>query len=493
LLESRGIIENGRLSAYGKAVEALPVDRPWAELLVNADDDMVPFLAVMSSIDSLHRMTRAERDLDGVLVAGSDHLSSYNLYSEAYREAGYVGEVYGLPRHLFHPDRLEAWAERRGALMKSIEDAALASASVFRALGMPLPVRMPWAGESVRGSFMEMLAGFMPFDLIIDEEDRAGMEVRVGRDSACGSWGAIAGTVRYFAGRNGAQRAAVEGTQINMDLVRRHATQGAPRVVYEPQHRKTPLRLERTLSYFGFELHRQSEPVDRFPSEQAAECRRVLAESAAKFDARHSSVKRNREAIELVREVHRRSGGATAQLGVMELTAFYEAQLGDVWTLDEFRATPLVLRVEEFVGAEDLRRYLALPSEVEIRGRMVPIEYGIEAAAGVPPLAVARLRLPERMVKGLLPEEVPDLDRPLRFVVERGNRGAVRAASLEELHELLEQPWMPEELSYVREDRSRRGSRTGKKGEARGKSSRGSGSRNPRGRLREHARGRRRK
>src|SRR5204863_2229544 len=36
LLEQRGIIENGRLSRYGKAVEAMPVDRPWAELLVNA-------------------------------------------------------------------------------------------------------------------------------------------------------------------------------------------------------------------------------------------------------------------------------------------------------------------------------------------------------------------------------------------------------------------------------------------------------------------------
>jgi hypothetical protein len=34
-------------------------------------------------------------------VFGSDHLTAYNLYAEAYREAGYVGEVYGLPRHLF--------------------------------------------------------------------------------------------------------------------------------------------------------------------------------------------------------------------------------------------------------------------------------------------------------------------------------------------------------------------------------------------------------
>ena len=45
LLENRGIIENGRLSNYGKKVEAMPVDRPWAELLVNAHDELVPYLA----------------------------------------------------------------------------------------------------------------------------------------------------------------------------------------------------------------------------------------------------------------------------------------------------------------------------------------------------------------------------------------------------------------------------------------------------------------
>ncbi|HEY4733336.1 MAG TPA: DEAD/DEAH box helicase, partial [Gemmatimonadaceae bacterium] len=98
LLERRGIIENGRLSRYGKAVEAMPVDRPWAELIVNADDELVPYLAVMSSIESLHRMTREDRDLSGVLVPGSDHLTSYNLYAEAFSRCGYIGEVYGLPR-----------------------------------------------------------------------------------------------------------------------------------------------------------------------------------------------------------------------------------------------------------------------------------------------------------------------------------------------------------------------------------------------------------
>src|SRR3970282_24431 len=41
-LEARGIIEQGRLSAYGKSVEAMPVDRPWAELLGHCDGALLP-------------------------------------------------------------------------------------------------------------------------------------------------------------------------------------------------------------------------------------------------------------------------------------------------------------------------------------------------------------------------------------------------------------------------------------------------------------------
>src|SRR5919112_62456 len=84
--------------------------------------------AVCSNIDSLHRMTREERDLHGVVVSGSDHLTAYNLYAEAVNQHGALGEVYGLPRHLFD-EGLAEWAERRGVLIKAIEDTALGLAS----------------------------------------------------------------------------------------------------------------------------------------------------------------------------------------------------------------------------------------------------------------------------------------------------------------------------------------------------------------------------
>jgi len=170
----------------------MPVDRPWAELLVNADDELVPYLAVMSSIESLHRMTREERDLSGVIVPGSDHLTAYNLYAEAFAHCGYIGEVYGLPRHLFD-ESIEGWAEQRGVLVKAIEDAALATASIYRALGMELPTKMVNARDHIYRKFAELLAQYMPFDLVVNEHTADGTEARVSKTSVAGQLGGDCG------------------------------------------------------------------------------------------------------------------------------------------------------------------------------------------------------------------------------------------------------------------------------------------------------------
>ncbi|HEU5153162.1 MAG TPA: helicase-related protein, partial [Gemmatimonadales bacterium] len=119
LLTARGLVAEGKLTPYGREVEAMPVERPWGELLVNAGTDLLPIVAVCSNIESLHRMTREERNLEGVKANGSDHLTAYRLYAEAVNRHGYLGEVYGLPRHLFD-EGMEEWAERRGVLVKAI-------------------------------------------------------------------------------------------------------------------------------------------------------------------------------------------------------------------------------------------------------------------------------------------------------------------------------------------------------------------------------------
>ena len=501
LLEERGVVEHGRLTHYGKLVEAMPVDRPWAELLVHGDDELLPYLAVMSAIESLHRMTREERDLEGLVVPGSDHLTSYNVYAEAFERHGRIGEVYGLPRHIFD-EGIDEWAERRGVLVKSIEDAALGMASIYRSVDVPLPATLPYARDRAHRRFADLLARYMPFDLVIDEETADGQEARVSKTSVCGSWGAIAGTLRYFADRFGVPRASIEGTQIPMDLVRKYAQRGEAELVYDAYRKQAPLSLRRVVRYFGFELEREVEALDVFPPELASRARRALAEALARAEARHPAVPRHRPAIEEVREIWRRSGGVTPRLGFGELAALYERALDGVGSIDEFRRAPLELDLASLVSEADRERYGALPDAVLVRDREVEIDYDVEETGGRT-TGVARLRLPEKLARTLAESELPSLDRPLRFVVPRGQRGSVRAATLDELQELLDRPWTPDEVARDEQegrgrgrgrergsdaDRGRRDGRAGRpgRGESRGsaRGERGSGGRGGRGAAR---------
>jgi hypothetical protein len=450
MLERRGIVENGRLTVYGRKVEAMPVERAWAELLVLADDALLPFLAVMSAIESLHRMTREERDLGGTIVPGSDHLTSYNLYAEAYESAGYLGEVYGLPRHLFDERGIDEWATERGVLVKSVEDAALGMASVYRAVGMPLPATMPNAGDQELRAFQQLLAEYMPFDLVIDEETVTGEEARVSKTSVCGSWGAITGEIRYFADKLGIPRASIEGTQIPMDVVRRYARPGKPELVFEPERKRSPLALKRRVEYFGFDLGRELESIDEFPSELRDESRRLVAEALARGEARHAAVKRNQPLIDEIRETWRRSGGKTPKLGQPELAALYESRLRDVNSMSDFRHTNLDLEsdLDRLVPAEVRATYTALPNHVSVRDRDVEIQYDVEEKPEGN-IGIARLRLPEKLARTLTEFELPKLDRPLRFIVTRGARGAARAATLDALQAELERPFTDEELEAM--------------------------------------------
>jgi len=139
-----------------------------------------------------------------------------------------------------------------------LEDAALAMASVYRSVGLPLPTAMPMATNATLRAFAALVAQFMPFDLVIDEETADGQPARVSRSSVCGSWGAVAGSLRYFADRWGIPRAAIEGTQIPMEMIRRYATRGKVEVVYDPRRKHGPLMLKRTVEYFGFELESEA-------------------------------------------------------------------------------------------------------------------------------------------------------------------------------------------------------------------------------------------
>jgi len=432
LLVSRGMVANGRLTEYGREVEAMPVDRSWAELLIQAEPPLVPLAAVCSNIDSLHRMTREERELHGVLVQGSDHLTAYNLYAEAVNQHGSLGEVYGLPRHVFD-DGLTEWGERRGVLIKAIEDAAMGTASVYRSLELPLPRTMPYANRELRQGFAELLARVMPFDLVIDEHTADGQEARVSKTSVAGTWGAIAGTIRFFADRFGVPRASVEGTTIAYDLVRRNATLGPPSIVLTGPRKHQQLAVARRLTYFGFELETDIEPLtDRIPPELHEAVRRGLAQALLEGETPHADQGKIRRAAGILRELWRRSGGGLEIASDESLLGRLMEQLKSVSSWKSFLETRLILEPEVLVPEGERQRLDALPSMIRLRGDAVPLDY--EVAGG---LGIVRVRLREGQARRLTSAELPVLDRPIRFAVVRGGAPPLRADSVTELKQLL--------------------------------------------------------
>jgi hypothetical protein len=431
-LASRGIVSDGRLTAYGRDVEAMPVDRPWGELLVHADNELIPYLAVAANIDSLHRMTRDDPDLSGIVVYGSDHLTAYNLYAEAVNQYGYLGEVYGLPRHLL-AEEVGEWADDRGVPVKAIEDVALGMASVYRTLEMPLPRELPYADRKVLRAFQELVTRLMPFDLTIDGETADGERARLSDSSVCTPSGAIAGAIRFFADRFGVPRGAIEGTNVPFNLLKRYAERREPVVEFREGGR-SGLVVTRGTEYFGFVLDRERTPLKgRFPAELAESARDALALALVEGITPHHDQRGVARATSRLDEYWRRSGGTLDVAQPAEVLKRVRAQLDEVTSWEGFLKRSVELDDVVALVPKQIRSDLdALPSSAQIFGDRVPLLYDLEGGEGI-----ARLRLREKQARRLRKRDLPRIDRPLRFSVYRGTREVVRAAALEELREGL--------------------------------------------------------
>jgi hypothetical protein len=259
----------------------------------------------------------------------------------------------------------------------------------------------------------------------------------------------VAGTLRFFADRMGIPRASIEGTQLAPALIRKYATYGESTIAYDPHKKQGALVRTRKVTYGGFELERETEIVGDFTPENASLAREVLAEAFATERMRHPAVDRNRPMIAEAREVWRRSGGTTRRLLQADVSAWYRERLESVESVMDLRHLPLRMSWDDWITPEERARYDDLPHMVEVRDRQVPIEYDVEERDDGSYLGVARLRLPEKIARTLVVEELPPFDRPYRFVVVRGQRGSARGRTLDELQDALDAPWMPDELATV--------------------------------------------
>jgi len=428
LLTQRGLIANDRLTEYGRKVEVLPVDRAWGELLVNAEEHMVPVVAGCASIESLHRMLKPDNDIGEFVVKGSDHLTTYNIYQHVLEEIGMLGSVYGLPRHVFDEEALAKWCDERGVLVRSIEDGALAIASIYRSLDLPLPRKLPKLNRSLERDWKTLVARVGPFSLVIDEETSWGEEVRVSKTSVCGNWGPVAGEILYFADKNGRTRGSIAGTQLDMDLIWEFAQVVDSRVVYDPTHKRNPLRLIRTREYHGFELDRDDVPVERFDGEVGEKARRALADAVISGKAYHPDQLANRAVTRELREVWRRSGGTVAAASDDALRDMIAAKLSNVNSFADFMETSVRVDADAIVPREERERWMALPGEIELDGETYPLDYLVEDGQ-----SVVRARIPAKLVYRIEDADVPvlELGRPLQWTVVRGKKDPIVADSIE--------------------------------------------------------------
>ena len=432
MLTDRRLVEDGRLTTYGRDVEAMPVDRPWGELLVHAEDDLVPYIAVAANIDSLHRITREKRDLNGLVVRGSDHLTGYNVFAEAVNKCGYVGEAFGLPRHLF-TEEIDDWSDRRGVLVKAMEDVALGTASVMRTLELPLMSELPRVNQHVVRKFTDLVARIMPFELVIEDQMANGDRARVSQSSMCTRHSAVAGTVSYFADRFGVPQASVEGTNIPFRLIQNYAVRGEPTVEFWNSHGRSELVLTRRIQYSGFELGRDRTPLrGEFPPQLLEQARDALTRSLVAGVTPHPDQLKISRTVGRLGEYWCRSGGTLLGASPNQVEQRLGEQLAEVRSWRAFLETRVELDLDRMVTVEQRAPLDALPKVAHILGNRVPLTYEIEG--GEP---VVRLKIREGPARRLRKHDLPAVDRPLRFSVYRGRWEVVRAASLDELRDAL--------------------------------------------------------
>src|SRR5690606_36106602 len=144
-----------------------------------------------------------------------------------------------------------------------------------------------------------------------------------------------------------------------------------------------------------------------FPPELAEAARAALAGAMAAGAAYHRDIRKNREAFRELREVYRRSGGRTPDVSEAVLTAYFARKLESVNSYAEFAEADLTLDANGFVGATERTKWLALPDTVSIRGADDPLDYGVEDGT-----AIARARIPEKILWQLTESDLPTLDRP---------------------------------------------------------------------------------
>jgi ATP-dependent helicase HrpA len=149
-------------------------------------------------------------------------------------------------------------------------------------------------------------------------------------------------------------------------------------------------------------------------------------------EVEHPDATRVRRAVSELDELWRRSGGRLDGVSPEAIRLRLREQVETVNSWEDFHRTRVALDPAELVDEPTRQRLEALPAMVRVRGDASPVEYELQHGEGV-----ARLRLREGQAKRLRADEVPALDRPVRFAVQRGRHPPILADTVPDLQALL--------------------------------------------------------
>ena len=359
-----------------------------------------------------------------------------------------MGEVYGLPRHLFDEETIErvGGAARRA---REVDRGRGARDGEHLSRG-----RAAAAGRACRTpatSTLRQVPGAARAVHAVHARDRRARRraatKRASRRRACaGSWGADRRRAALLR-RQVRQSARVDRRHAGADDAHSPLRDGraSRSSCYDPERETRAARAAPARRVSRLRARARGRADRRVPGRACADkARRVLAEALARGEARHPGARRTIRSRS--RRFARRIGARAARRrssASPSSTALYEQQLADVDVdVSDFRHARLRRRRRRDRAARGARAVRCrCRTSSRSAGARCEIQYDVEETRTARRRRRAAAAAGEDRAHARPRKSCPTLDRPLRFVVTRGARGAARGDTLDELQDELDRPF----------------------------------------------------
>lgn len=294
LLIERGLIAaDDSLTEYGEKVGRFPVARVWAEHLAQTEDEMLPFLVVVSACPSLYSMLNREGsyDIKEFIVPDNDFLTKYRIvqYVIDYFTYVWVDEATDEQSFRLRTDFFD-WAKAKGIYAKTIKEILISIAAICRALNVDLKQvhsQFPDVDDEVTRKFKELVVKVNGLSLVnCFGALKDGRPVRLAKASMCAGSemrAPLFGTISTFRHLRFGEIMNIEGVRVEFDDVAAGIDAHSRRVVNVSTGEN--LKIVYEYSGFGFsDFIRQEVEYDELPDDEEHRLQhRPAAEAFASF------------------------------------------------------------------------------------------------------------------------------------------------------------------------------------------------------------------